>query len=245
MDLALEFGRLAMESGGSAREVEAISERVAKSLGAEQVEVRLGYASFTITATRAVEAVSRMRKLHALGVNQRLYQNILDISHSIERDGLSLPETREQLAAASTNPRHPNWLIALAVGIACAAFGRLLDVDRMAVIPIFAAAVIGQYVRSQLAVRKVNVFLSTAFVAFGASLIAGLGARLADSQTVARDMIVSVLLLIPGVPAFNAQFDILEGRPTLGSARAVWVAVVLVFMTAGVWLARGVLGEGH
>jgi uncharacterized membrane protein YjjP (DUF1212 family) len=33
-------------------------------------------------------------------------------------------------------------------------------------------------------------------------------------------MIAPVLLLVPGVPAFNAQYDILEGRPTLGSARA-------------------------
>jgi uncharacterized membrane protein YjjP (DUF1212 family) len=50
------------------------------------------------------------------------------------------------------------------------------------------------------------------------------------------------LLLVPGVPALNAQNDILEGRPTLGSARAVWVMVILVFIAAGVRLAQGVLG---
>jgi uncharacterized membrane protein YjjP (DUF1212 family) len=58
-------------------------------------------------------------------------------------------------------------------------------------------------------------------------------------------MIGPVLLLVPGVPSFNAQLDILEGRPTLGSARAVWVAVILIFMTVGVWLARGLLEEGR
>ena len=39
----------------------------------------------------------------------------------------------------------------------------------------------------------------------------------------------------------DAQCDILEGRPSLGSARAVWAAVMLLFMTLGVWLARELL----
>jgi len=143
------------------------------------------------------------------------------------------------------SPRHPDWVVVLAVGVACAAFGRLLDVDWAGVGPILAAAALGQIVRHQLASHKINVFLSTAVVAFLASTLCGLGAQWAGSQTVARDMIGPVLLLVPGVPAFNAQFDILEGRPTLGSARTVWVAVNLVFITVGVWLARGLLGEGR
>jgi len=55
----------------------------------------------------------------------------------------------------------------------------------------------------------------------------------------------AVLLLVPGVPSLNALNDILEGRPTLGSARAVWVAMILVFLTAGVWFAQGLIGEGR
>jgi uncharacterized membrane protein YjjP (DUF1212 family) len=57
-------------------------------------------------------------------------------------------------------------------------------------------------------------------------------------------MIATDLLLVPGVPAFNAQYDILEGRPTLGSARALWVVVMLLFMTVGIWLAQGLVVEG-
>ena len=58
-------------------------------------------------------------------------------------------------------------------------------------------------------------------------------------------MIAGVLLLVPGVPSLNALNDILEGRPTLGSARAVWVAVTLIFLTVGVWLGQMLLGEGR
>jgi uncharacterized membrane protein YjjP (DUF1212 family) len=107
------------------------------------------------------------------------------------------------------------------------------------------ASALGQSVRRRLAHRHVNPFINTTLVSFMASSLAGFAAHLAHSEKVDTAMIAAVLLLVPGVPAFNAQTDILEGRPTLGSARAVWVGVVLVFLTAGIWLAKGLLGEGH
>ena len=48
-------------------------------------------------------------------------------------------------------------------------------------------------------------------------------------------MIASILLLVPGVPSVNALSDILDGHPTLGSARAVTVAVILIFVAAGLF----------
>ncbi len=54
-------------------------------------------------------------------------------------------------------------------------------------------------------------------------------------------MIASILLLVPGVPSVNAQNDILEGHPTLGSARAVTVAVILIFVAAGLWFGQVLL----
>ena len=86
---------------------------------------------------------------------------------------------------------------------------------------------------------------SAAQVAFFGAALSGLTARWAGSHTVDTAMTAAVLLLVPGVPSLNAQNDILEGRPTLGSARAVWVAVILVFITTGVWLGQALLGEGH
>jgi uncharacterized membrane protein YjjP (DUF1212 family) len=244
--LALEFGRLLMESGASARNVDEITGQVATGLGAEHVELRVGYASLAITIGIGPEWITRMRKVGPLGVNQRLYHALRTTAGQIERGGLTLERARAELDhLVRVSPCHPDWVVALAVGVACAAFGRLLDVDRAGVGPIFVAAVLGHIVRRQLSLHNVNVFLSTTVVAFLGSTLCGLGARWAGSQTLARDMIGPVLLLVPGVPSFNAQLDILEGRPTLGSARAVWVAVILIFMTVGVWLARGLLEEGR
>jgi len=50
-------------------------------------------------------------------------------------------------------------------------------------------------------------------------------------------MIASVLLLVPGVPALNAQNDILEGHPTLGKrARCVGGASLWYLSLLGIWL---------
>jgi uncharacterized membrane protein YjjP (DUF1212 family) len=58
-------------------------------------------------------------------------------------------------------------------------------------------------------------------------------------------MIASILLLVPGVPAVNAQSDILEGRPTLGSARVVTVVMTLIFIAAGLWIGPVLLHLWH
>lgn len=242
--IALEVGRLLMESGGSARGVEEITRQVAAGLGARHISLRVGYASLALTIAKEHDSVTRICRVGALGVNQRLHYLLGAAAAQVERGDFTLKQLQwelDRLVRASRH--HPDWVVALAVGLGCAAFGRLLDVDWAGVGPIFIVAVMAQILRRQLAAHSFNVFLSATVVAFVGSSLCGLGARWAASHTVARDMIAPVLLLIPGVPAFNAQFDILEGRPTLASARAVWVAVVLVFMTVGVWLARGLLGE--
>ena len=244
--LALEFGRLLMEAGATARSVEEVTAQVASGFGAERVDLRVGYASLAITIGRGPNGISRMRKVGPLGVNQSLDYALRTTAACIERGGWTVAEARAELdRLARTSSHHPDWIVAPAVGVACAAFGRLLGVDWAGIGPIFVAATLGQLLRRQLASHHINVFVSTTVVAFFSSTLCGLGARWAGSATAPTAMTVAVLLLVPGVPSLNALSDILEGRPTLGSARAVWVAVILVFITTGIWLAQSLLGEGR
>jgi uncharacterized membrane protein YjjP (DUF1212 family) len=244
--VALEFGRLLMEAGSSARHVQEITTQVAIGLGAERVDLRVDYASLAVTIGTGGDAVTRIRRLGPLGVNESLHRALNAASTRIAQGGFTVEEARTELTdLLHKSPCHSDWVVARAVGMACAAFGRLLGIDWVAVGPIFVAAALGQTVRRQLVLHKVNVFISAAVVAFLGSGLCGLGARWAGSHTLATDMIAPVLLLVPGVPAFNAQYDILEGYPTLGSARAAWVLMMMIFMTAGVWLAQGLFGKGQ
>jgi len=243
---ALDAGRLLMEAGASAHGVEEIVDQVARGLGAERVDLRIGYASLAITVGIGNEGITRMRKVGNLGVNQRVDQELRHLADRVQRRELTPAETSAQLEGlVAKTPRHSPLVMAVAVGLACAAFGRLLGVDWAGTGPVFLAATIGQFVRRDLITRHVNVFICATAVSFLSSVLGGLGARWAGSQTVATAMIASILLLVPGVPSFNAQNDILEGRPTLGSARAVWVVVILIFITVGLGLGQALLVEGH
>jgi uncharacterized membrane protein YjjP (DUF1212 family) len=244
--VALEFGRSLMEVGSSARHVDEMTTQLAIGLSAERVDLRVGYASLTITIGRGHDEVTRMRKIGPLGVNESLYRALSAAAAQIGKGQFTLPQARMELAHLLHDcSAYPDFIVAVAVGVACAAFGRLLGVDWAGVGPIFVAAALSQMLRRQFALLKVNVFISAAAAAFLGSALCGFGARWVGSQTVVADMIATVLLLVPGVPSFNAQNDILGGHPTLGSARAVFVLVMLVFMTVGVWLAQGLLGEGR
>jgi uncharacterized membrane protein YjjP (DUF1212 family) len=243
---ALDAGRLLMEAGASAKSVEGIVEMFAHSLGAERVALRIGYASLAISIAIDGSGITRMRKVGQIGVNQRLEEELWHLAERASRQELTADETSAELARlARETPRHSPWVTAVAVGLACAAFGRLLGVDWHGTVPVFVAATLGQYIRHELLIHRMNVFICTAVVSSLSSLIGSLGARWAGSETITLAMIASILLLVPGVAAVNAQSDILEGYPTLGSARALTVLMTLIFIAAGLWVGPVLLNLWH
>ena len=239
---ALEAGRMVMEAGASATSVEKVVKEVARGLGAERVDLRIGYASLAITVAIGTSGITRMRQVAHLGVNQRLNQAVWDLARTVSGRDLTPEQTREELTRiVNETPRHGWWITALAVGAACAAFGRLLGVDWPGISSVFVAATIGQWTRSYLLAYGINVFLCASLISVIASSIAGTGAHLAGSATIGPAIVASVLLLVPGVPSANAQSDILEGRPTLGGARLATVLMTLIFIAAGLWVGQSVV----
>jgi len=94
--LSLEFGRLLMECGASALVVDEIVQMVARGLGADRVELRIGYASLAVTVRIRGEEITRMRKVDALGVNQRLDYSVRELARAVGRGDLT------------ATPRDPN-----------------------------------------------------------------------------------------------------------------------------------------
>lgn len=242
--VALDAGRMLMEAGASANSIDEIVAKFARGLGADRVDLRIGYASLAITIGIGHAGITRMREVGHLTVNQRLDQELWHLAERVTHGELTTAQTRGELTRLATKtPRHSAWVMALAVGLACAAFGRLLKVDWLGTGPVFLAAGVGQFVRRELLTRQVNVFICAAVVSFLSSVLGGLGAHWLNSQTITTAMVASILLLVPGVPSVNALNDILEGHPTLGSARAVTVAVILIFVATGLWFGQVLLAN--
>jgi uncharacterized membrane protein YjjP (DUF1212 family) len=241
-NVALRIGRALMECGASVQVIHEGATLTARGLGAESVSVRVGYASLAINVAAAGLTITRMIAVGRHGVNHRLDIAVRALASSVAATGGTAAAVHAELdRLVCETPRYPNWLVAVATGTACAAFGRLLGIDWSAFLPVLIAGTIGQALRHHLLMRGVNLFVMSAIIAFLAGSLGGWGARLAGSSSVDTAMMASVLLLVPGVPATNAQTDIMDGYPTVGSARAVWVAMVMVFAATGLWLAQGLL----
>ncbi|MFD2173227.1 threonine/serine exporter family protein [Rhodobacter lacus] len=240
---ALKAGRIMMESGASVSVVHRGISMIATGFGAETVGLRSGYASIAMTLRAEETTITRMLHLGRLGVNHRLDLAVRELCARAEGGGMSVEQVEAELARlVRETPRHAPWFTSVAVGIACASFGRLLGIDWLSFGPVLLGGTLGQYLRHHLLHRGVNIFLVAGAIAFFAATLGGLGSLALQSTTVHLAMMASILLLVPGVPATNAQADIMDGYPTMGSARAVWVLMIMVFAAVGVWFAEALLG---
>ncbi len=240
---ALRLARILTECGARVRVAHQGASLVARGLGVEPVGIRTGYASQEITVRSGDNTITRMMTVGPHGVNHRLDHAMRALAVRVSRGGMSVDAVEGEMdRLVHEVPRHPVWFVALAVGLACAAFGRLLGVDWLAFGPILLAGTVGQGLRHLLLRRGMNAYVTAAVIAFVAAAIAGFGARIAGSGTLNLAMMAAILLLVPGVPATNAQTDIMDGFPSMGSARAVSVLMVMIFATTGVWLAELLLG---
>lgn len=241
--VALRAAQLFTQSGAKVKVVHEGSELIVKGLGVNFVGGRAGYASHEITVSSGVNTITRMITVGPHGVNQRLDYALRRLCLKVAKGGMSVDQV--STAIEKLVKRTPHWgpkTVALFVGIACAAFGQLLGIDWAATLPVFIAATLGQYLRQKMIKAKVNMYIIAAVIAFIASLIGGAGARQFGSETTSLSMMASILLLVPGIPATNAQTDIMDGYPAMGSARAISVCMVMIFATVGVWISGSILG---
>jgi uncharacterized membrane protein YjjP (DUF1212 family) len=239
---SLGCARVLMETGSRAKVVHQCCQLLATGLQAEMMGVRVGYASLSVTLVSGVNTITRMVTVDRHGMDYRLNQSIRRLVVVASETAMPPSEITACLAAiVASSPRYPLWFVVVAVGLACAAFGGLLGTDIQAFVPVLLAGCMGQFLRHGMLRSGINAYVATVATAFVAALVCGIRARVASSGTVNLAMIASTLMLVPGVPATNAQADILDGLPTLGSARAISIFMTMVFVTTGIFVAQAML----
>jgi uncharacterized membrane protein YjjP (DUF1212 family) len=241
--VALRCLRLLMQCGASARVVHQCGALLARSQNVDLLGLRLGYASISMTLGSQGNSITRMITIGGHGVNHRLDRAVRALVREAAGHRFPPAEIHTRLDQLEIRTkRYPLGVVAVAVGIACAAFSGLLGADPRAMAAVLIGSGVGQAVRMLLHRRGINLFVIAAAIALIASYLGGLGAHLLHSHTVDLAIFGATLLLVPGVPATNAQADVVDGYPTLGSARALSVLMVMIFAAVGLWISRMLLG---
>lgn len=241
--VALRAARLFLECGAKVKVVHEGVELIVRGLGVDFVGGRAGHGSHEVTVKSGINTITRMIPVGRHGVNHRLDYALRALCVQVSKGGMTPQAVEAEIdRLVKDTKRYRPVCVAGAVGIACAAFGRLLGIDWAAVGPVLVAGTLGQYGRHVLLSRGLNQYVMAAVIAFFSSGLGGFGAKVLGSHTVPLAMMASILLLVPGIPATNAQTDIMDGYPAMGTARAVTVLMIMIFATVGVWIAESVLG---
>ena len=121
---ALRMARILVECGARVRVVHQGASLVARGLGVEPIGLRTGYASQEITVRSGDNTITRMMTIGSHGVNHRLDHAMRALAVRVAKGGMSVDEVEAAMDhLVKQTQRHPLWLVALAVGLACAAFG--------------------------------------------------------------------------------------------------------------------------
>jgi len=237
--LSLMVGRSMLEWGANARSVHDAISNVSLGLGCDSSEAFCQHAAIIVMLRRGGEGCSQMEKVGEHGVNLRRMQMLQEIVFRVRQGRLSYSQALVEIEEIPKYARsYPLWFVCVATGLACGAFGRLLDSDWKSLLPIMLGAAAGQWMRHALVQRSYNIFLIAGVVSFSSSSLTVIGAKIAGSSTIQLAMVSAVLLLIPGVPVLNAQIDVIEGKPNLAAARALRITFLLLFMALGLSLTR-------
>jgi uncharacterized membrane protein YjjP (DUF1212 family) len=230
-----------LEWGANARSVHDAISNVSLGLGCDSSEAFCQHAAIIVMLRRGEEGCAQMGKVGEHGVNLRRMQMLQEITFQVRQGRISYSETLSEIESIPKNAKsYPLWFVCAATGMACSAFGRLLNSDWNSLLPIMIGAAAGQWMRHVLVQRGYNVFLIAGVVSFSSSSLTVIGAKIAGSNTIQLAMVSAVLLLIPGVPVLNAQIDVIEGKPNLAVARALRITFLLLFMALGLSLARSI-----
>jgi hypothetical protein len=121
--VALEVGKLLMQAGCSARQIEEVESQIAHAAGAGDSEVSVEYSSLSITVGLGELKVTRTCWNRPMGVNESLYRALINVGLRTSQRALTATDLRTELLRLQRDTRpHPDWLI-------CTSSGRMHSSD--------------------------------------------------------------------------------------------------------------------
>ncbi|SMC20456.1 Uncharacterized membrane protein YjjP, DUF1212 family [Andreprevotia lacus DSM 23236] len=241
LNLALQAGLLAHQSGSATHATSLLMQRVARCLGAERVDVLISSTNVGITITVGNQSETAMRKAPHLGADFALLCALTRWVRQLEDHALTLAGAEDALAALATPcPHYPLPLVVGMVGLACGGFAALFGGDPVAIAITTLGAACGSAVKTWLARRHFSPAVFATVASFVALLLTG--ALRGLSATPSAALAASVLFLIPGVPLINAASDLLNANYLNGMVRLTLSAVVVFGIALGMSLALRMIG---
>ena len=242
MILSLWAGQMLLQNGADTHRVEETVHRLGTALGADWMDIVVLPDSIIASTINNNEFRTKVRRAPLRGVDMQLIAEVSHLSYLAAEGKLDRFELRKELRRIDELPRNYNrWIVVLAVGLACAAFSRLLGGDWPVFGISFLASSCAMFVRQELHHRHFNPLLITTTTSLVAGLIASLTMYFQGSPT-DKAMAAAVLLLVPGVPLINAAEDLINGHLVAGVMRGIYGFLIVLMIALGLVIAIWLTG---
>ncbi len=245
IDLSLWAGQLLLQYGADSARIEETVHRLGTGLGADWMDILVSPNAIAVTTSSGIEFRTKIRRVVAIQVNMQIIAEVNDVRHRVTMGELDRVGVRREFERIDHLTRqYPRWLVAIMVGLACAAFSRLFGGDWPAFIFTFAAGALAMRLRQILAHNYFNPLLIVVATAFAAGMIGSLATTTGWSAEPQAALAASVLLLVPGVQLINAAQDLIRGHLVTGIVRGVTGGLVSLGIALGLVLALRLMGLG-
>ncbi len=242
--LCISTGVVLMQHGAESALIETLMRRLAIALGVDRVEAGIFANSIVLTTLCGSRSVTTVRRVEDRGINMRAVIEVQRAVLDVEAGMLGVAGCQARLAALAPSP-YPRWLVAIVIGVSCAAFAALARADLQGCAAVLLASALAMYVRLRVARLHFSPVVTFFFAAFVASTLAGLAAaplRLgglevwAGSATPSAVLASCVLFLVPGFPLINGVSDMVKGYTSIGLARLAYATLLAAAAAAGILL---------
>jgi uncharacterized membrane protein YjjP (DUF1212 family) len=245
IELALWAGQILLQHGAETERVEETVHRLGTVLGCDWMDILVSPNALVVTTISGEEFRTRVRRVVHFTVDMTRLSAVNRLSRRVSAGELDRIGVRSELERISSlSPHYNRWLVILMVGLACAAFSRLVGGDWAVFAVTLIASAAAMALRQELAQRSFNNLLAAIAVAFIASLLAGAPRLFLPTFRADLALTASVLLLVPGVPLINAAEDLLKGHLVIGTARGIGGGLITLAIALGLLLAIAILGIG-
>jgi uncharacterized membrane protein YjjP (DUF1212 family) len=135
------------------------------------------------------------------------------------------------------------WLFALAAAFGAVALAVIFGVQHVqAAALIFVSAGAGAFLRRALGHFSTNLFIQPFCAALLAGIIGAIAVRYELSSSLRLVAVCPCMVLVPGPHFLNGALDLIQGRISLGGARLLYSALIVVAISVGLLLGLALLG---
>jgi uncharacterized membrane protein YjjP (DUF1212 family) len=243
--LSLELGRLLLVNGADTCEAEQVVSTFAASLGFD-ASLLITYEAILATVEFKGATDTRIgRHLIPPNVDMNAIASLKRLANEVLEERLSFSSAHEAFERLEQSQHlYPTQIVVATLGVSAGSIARLFGADWTVVCAATLAAILGSIVRLRLGRAKVNPFANSFWSALVGALVGGLAIRLAPNSTQWLSLVAPGMILVPGVPMMNAIREVIGNHLSVGCSRLMFVAVTLLSIGLGIFIAATVIGIG-